>query len=91
LKSFKDGSFEKEMLQIPGNCQSTAIDEWYLMGITEVYLIILVLCISVKSPLGLVLYCYLNMPTMNKNYLILFNVKWAICHCYIIAGTSCIR
>jgi len=79
------------MLQIPGNYQSTAIDEWCLMGITEVYLIILVLCISVKSPLGLVLYCYLNMPTINKTYLILFNVKWAICHGYIIAGTSCIR
>ena len=27
--------------------------------------------LSVKSPLGLVLYCYLNMPTMNKTYLIL--------------------
>ena len=26
---------------------------------------------SVKSPLGLVLYCYLNMPTINKTYLIL--------------------
>ena len=26
---------------------------------------------SVKSPLGLVLYCYLNMPTINKAYLIL--------------------
>jgi hypothetical protein len=25
----------------------------------------------VKSPLGLVLYCYLNMPTINKTYLIL--------------------
>ena len=28
---------------------------------------------SVKSPLGLVLYCYLNMPTINKTYLILLN------------------
>jgi hypothetical protein len=27
--------------------------------------------VSVKSPLGLVLYCYLNMPTINKTYLIL--------------------
>jgi hypothetical protein len=27
---------------------------------------------SVKSPLGLVLYCYLNMPTINKTYIILF-------------------
>ena len=27
--------------------------------------------LSVKSPLGLVLYCYLNMPTINKTYLIL--------------------
>ena len=26
---------------------------------------------SVKSPIGLVLYCYLNMPTINKTYLIL--------------------
>ena len=26
---------------------------------------------SVKSPLGLVLYCYLNMPTINKTDLIL--------------------
>ena len=26
---------------------------------------------SVKSPLELVLYCYLNMPTINKTYLIL--------------------
>jgi hypothetical protein len=26
---------------------------------------------SVKNPLGLVLYCYLNMPTINKTYLIL--------------------
>ena len=26
---------------------------------------------SVKSPLGLVVYCYLNMPTINKTYLIL--------------------
>jgi len=26
---------------------------------------------SVKSPLGLVLYCYLNMPTINTTYLIL--------------------
>ena len=26
---------------------------------------------SVKSPQGLVLYCYLNMPTINKTYLIL--------------------
>ena len=26
---------------------------------------------KVKSPLGLVLYCYLNMPTINKTYLIL--------------------
>jgi hypothetical protein len=26
---------------------------------------------SVKSPLGLVLYCYLNMPTINKTYFIL--------------------
>jgi hypothetical protein len=26
---------------------------------------------SVKSPLGLVLYCYLNMPTINKTYLII--------------------
>jgi len=26
---------------------------------------------SVKSPLGFVLYCYLNMPTINKTYLIL--------------------
>jgi hypothetical protein len=26
----------------------------------------------VKSPLGLLLYCYLNMPTINKTYLILF-------------------
>ena len=26
---------------------------------------------SVKSPLGLVLYCYLNMTTINKTYLIL--------------------
>ena len=26
---------------------------------------------SIKSPLGLVLYCYLNMPTINKTYLIL--------------------
>ena len=26
---------------------------------------------SVKSPLGLVLYCYLNMPTINKTYLVL--------------------
>jgi hypothetical protein len=26
---------------------------------------------SVKSPLGLVLYCYLNMPTINKTYIIL--------------------
>ena len=25
----------------------------------------------VKSPLGRVLYCYLNMPTINKTYLIL--------------------
>ena len=25
---------------------------------------------SVKSPLGLVLYCYFNMPTINKTYLI---------------------
>ena len=32
---------------------------------------------SVKSPLGLVLYwlCYLNMPTINKTYLILLCVK----------------
>ena len=28
-------------------------------------------CRSVKSPLGLVLYCYLNMPTINKTDLIL--------------------
>jgi hypothetical protein len=34
-------------------------------------LFILVLCMSVKSPLGLVLYCYLNMPTINKTDLIL--------------------
>jgi len=40
LKSFKDGSFESEMLQIPGNYRSTAIDEWHLLEITEVYLII---------------------------------------------------
>ena len=26
---------------------------------------------SVKSPLGLVLYCYFSMPTINKTYLIL--------------------
>ena len=26
---------------------------------------------SVKSPLGHALYCYLNMPTINKAYLIL--------------------
>lgn len=45
LKSFKDGSFEKEMLQIPGNYRSTAIDEWHLLGITEVYLIFLI-CFS---------------------------------------------
>jgi len=30
---------------------------------------------SVKSPLGLVLYCYLNMPTINKTYLILSYLK----------------
>ena len=28
-----------------------------------------------KSPLGLVLYCYLNMPTINKTYLILTGQK----------------
>ena len=27
--------------------------------------------LSVKSPQGLVLYCYFNMPTINKTYLIL--------------------
>jgi hypothetical protein len=27
---------------------------------------------SVKSPVGLVLYCYFNMPTINKTYLILY-------------------
>ena len=27
--------------------------------------------LSVKTPLGLVLFCYLNMPTINKTYLIL--------------------
>ena len=26
---------------------------------------------SIKSPLGRVLYCYFNMPTINKTYLIL--------------------
>ena len=31
----------------------------------------IVLCMSVKNPLGLELYCYLNMPTINKAYLIL--------------------
>jgi hypothetical protein len=32
---------------------------------------LMVALMSVKSPLGLVLYCYLNMPTINKTYLIL--------------------
>jgi hypothetical protein len=34
------------------------------------------LCMSVKSPLGLVLYCYLNMPTIDKTYLILSDLKY---------------
>ena len=29
---------------------------------------------SVKSPLWLVLYCYLNMPTINKTYLIYLSI-----------------
>jgi hypothetical protein len=33
---------------------------------------------SVKSPLGLVLYCYLNMPTINKTYLILSILSYLI-------------
>ena len=34
---------------------------------------------SVKSPLGLVLYCYLNMPTINKTYPILsYPILWLI-------------
>ena len=37
----------------------------------NIVLYCIVLCMSVKSPLGLVLYCYLNMPTINKTYLIL--------------------
>lgn len=31
--------------------------------------------LSVKSPLGLVLYCYFNMPTINKTYHILSCLK----------------
>ena len=30
---------------------------------------------SVKGPLGFVLYCYLNMPTINKTYLILSYIR----------------
>jgi len=34
---------------------------------------------SVKSSLGLVLYCYLNMPTINKTYLILSYLTLLVC------------
>jgi len=38
------------------------------------FLTVIYFCIRVcrsKGPLGLVLYCYFNMPTINKTYLIL--------------------
>jgi hypothetical protein len=46
-------------------------------------LFIFVLCMSVKIPLGLVLYCYFNMPTIDKtfilSYLILMCLSGAAC------------
>ena len=43
----------------------------YCIVLYCIVLYCIVLCMSVKNPLGLVLYCYLNMPTINKAYLIL--------------------
>jgi hypothetical protein len=43
---------------------------------------------SVKNPLGLVLYCYLNMLTINKTYLILSYLKYQELHMLAIPNNS---
>ena len=44
---------------------------------------------SVKFPLGLVLYCYFNMPTINKTYLILSHHRLTFLSVSIVLANTC--
>ena len=59
LKGYREkNSWKRWVKEFPGQSKSSLLKN-------------IAIFMSVKSPLGLVLYCYFNMTTINKTYLIL--------------------